>query len=313
MRVHDPLIRPRMIAAMVCASFLFIYGCELATPSLRNMAPDYGFPTQDGFAGELNGGVSDGEGMGGNGPEGEEGNDWPEMNGYWRVEHFTTLRSELPVIMEEVETQVRATLIMEVTQDLDQLWFHHQICDVNMTNTPAYNQTIIPDSFVNALPLKTRRAQLLKVPDTEPSAYRLNVPVWHDLRSVILSDPSQDALPIRKDDPRVYDQDQDGIPGLTARLVGFPEGEVSLIQNSWDQWLGTVVLGESNLEKNRVASVEGEIVWDQSQAIIEASNDVLLIEVRRWVAEDPELHYFEMQRIDQLQCPPRRDQPRPSQ
>ena len=38
---------------------------------------------------------------------GEQAQDveWPSLNGLWQIEHVTTMYSELPVIMEEVETK----------------------------------------------------------------------------------------------------------------------------------------------------------------------------------------------------------------
>ena len=66
-----------------------------------------------------------------------------------------------------------------------------------------------------------------------------------------------------------------------------------------------------NEERTPINEINGSITWQEEQQIIEASNEVLLIEVRRWVPEEPELHYFEMKRINDFICPPRREAARP--
>ena len=290
----------------ICFSSMF--ACELKAPTRRAIAPDYGLPSlRFEEAGEAAGKEVAEE-------AGEEANyetEWPNLKGLWQIEHVTTMRSELPVIMEEVETKIQATMLAELTQDQNELWLHHKICDVHMSNTPAYNQTIIPDLFIESLPIKTRKAHLSKLESLnsmEVDKFELIVDYWHDLRSISLDNPQQNPLPSDASDPRIFDQDQDGKPGLTANLIGFPEGSVSLIQKSSDEWRAQISTIENQSSINEIS---GSITWQEEQQIIEASNDVLLIEVRRWVPEESELHYFEMKRIDDFVCPPRREIARP--
>lgn len=308
-----------------------LVACEVEAPPLATQSLDYGLPILAGDsigAGERGAGErmsgEGGSGEGGSGDDGGEeaiggdevGEEWPDMRGNWRIEHFTTLRSELPVLLEEIETQVQATILAEVTQEGAELWLHHQICDVTMTNTPSYNQTILPDLFISSLPLKTRRARLIKERIDSGDRYELLAPLWYDLRSVELDDPSVDPLPSVSSDPRVFDQDRDGLAGLSAKLVGFPDGEVGLIQKSWDEWRGSIELDPERESALYAQSVGGAVSWGQEQQIIETTNEVLLIDVRRWIPEEtspPTLHYFEMERIETLSCPPRRPAPRPSQ
>ena len=300
------LIKPNFVFAICFSSML---ACELEEPNRRTVAPDYGLPNtvlsrEAGEEASEEAGEEAGE-------EANNGIEWPNLKGLWQIEHVTTMRSELPVIMEEVETKIQATMLAELTQDQSELWLHHKICDVHMSNTPAYNQTIIPDLFIESLPIKTRKAHLSKLRgpnNMEMGRFELIVDYWHDLRSISLDDPYQDLLPSDASDPRIFDQDQDGKPGLTANLIGFPEGSVSLIQKSSDEWRALISIADSQSSINEIS---GLITWQEEQQIIEASNDVLLIEVRRWVPEESELHYFEMKRIDDFVCPPRREIARP--
>ena len=305
---------------LFCGSVSLCVACELAPPPLNDLAHDYGLSRHAEATGDVAGEVTNevagevaGEVTGGAGSI-----SWPNMRGIWQIEHLTTLRSELPVILEEVETKIEATMIAEVTQEGSQLWLHHRICDVTMSNTPAYNQTILPDSFIDALPLKTRRARLIRAElENREVEYHFEALLWHDLRGVRLVDPQSDSLPRDATDPRIYDQDLDGAPGLSASLVGFPSGEVSLIQNSFDEWHGQLTIDYSSPNAPYVNTVKGVIDWGEEQRIIEASEEVLLIEVRRWIpaetTPEPSLHVFSMERVTERGCPERREPPRPSQ
>ncbi len=289
----------------------FFTACELDQPPLLALAPDYGLPefTDEQSGEQASGQIAEPAGEAA-GEQSTDTQEWPTLNGLWQIEHVTTMRSELPVIMEEVETKIQATILAEVTQDKQSLWLHHKICDVHMNNTPAYNQTIIPDSFIEALPMKTRRGHLNKLDDGSETQtqFELVVEHWYDLRSISLDNPEQDTLPSEANDPRIFDQDHDGLPGLSAQLIGFPEGSVSLIQKSSDEWRARLTVNDPQTTINEVS---GSITWQEEQKIIQASNDVLLIEVRRWIPEDSELHYFEMKRVDDFICPPRKEAARP--
>lgn len=232
---------------------------------------------------------------------------WPRMGGVWRVDQNTVLRAELPVLGQEVETLIQVVLLVEIRQSADELWLYQKTCDVRMENTPALNQTLLPDAFISSLPRLDRRAQLTLSPSGD---FKLTAPRFYEQRGVTLAAPESDSLPTDSLDPRVFDQDEDGKPGLTAQLIGFPEGDVNLIQVSWDEWSGTLLFNQDDLQ---VTSVIGTLKWDQRQMIIEASNPVLKIDVPRWIPEDTDLHRFEMRPVESFQCPPRRESPRPEQ
>ena len=280
-------------------------GCTPPDPPLKAFAPDYGFP-DDFDEGLPTAPRSGGESSGGIGAPDLDAPDeaWPIIRGYWLVDHRTTLRSELPVLLEEVETTIDAILLAEISQEGGALWIHYEMCDVRMENTPAYNHTLLPDRFLTALPYRTRRGRLESVPE----GWRLTVPKQYELRGVAMESPSTDPFPADESDLRIYDQDRDGSPGLTAQLVGFPEGEVNLIQRSWDEWSGAITLNDQG---RVVSEVSGDLQWGDEQKIIRATNEVLLVEVKRWIPDDPSLHQFTMRRVDQLVCPPRREPPTP--
>ena len=276
-------------------------GCTPVAPELNSMPRDYGFPstTEDQISTTLDA-SSDDQGT----LTSQDPTTWPDLEGWWIVDQKLLIKSELPVIFEEVDTLLEAVLLLEVKQSDDELWLHYRICDVRLENTPAFNQTLISDGFINALERISRPAQLER---DSSGDFVLIVPKMYELRGVWLTDPENELLPDHPDDPRVYDQDEDGRPGLSARLVGFPEGEVNLIQRMWDIWQSQPF----GITPESVAPITGQINWHQEQIILNATNRVLEVDVRRWIPTDSNLHHFEMRRIELPQCPPRRENPSP--
>ena len=132
--------------------------------------------------------------------------DWPLVGGYWRIDHRTVLRSELPVLLEVVDTVIDAILIADVRQEDEQLWLHYRVCDVRMENSPAFNHTILPDLFLTSLPDRARPAVLQQ----SETGWRLKVPRQYELRGMVMERPAEDPLPTVAEDLRVFDQDRDG-------------------------------------------------------------------------------------------------------
>ena len=217
---------------------------------------------------------------------------WPDLGGYWLMDHITYLHTQLPVIEEEVETQIHARFLVEIRQNDNQLHLYETLCDVFMTSTPDYNQTRLSDEFINASALQHRQIQLIKQDDLIFSESDEVV----SLRGVYLDDPKEEALPSDRSDVRVVDGDGDGYPGLTANLVGFPEGNVYLVQRTIDRLKGQVI---------NTDQLAGEIIWTDEQKFLGASNEVLLIEVQRWVPQEPNKHSFNLSRVDYSRCPAR--------
>ena len=229
-------------------------------------------------------------------PQGDEiesnSTQWPILSGYWLMDHITYTHSELPVIEQEVETQIHARFLVEIRQDQEDLHFYETLCDVFMTSVPDYNQTRLSDEFVNASPLQHRQVKLRKQNDQ----FLMRSDDVVSLRGVYLNDPQNEPLPTDKIDVRVIDGDGDGFPGLTANLIGFPEGDVYLIQRTIDRLEGEVI-DEGNLS--------GEIIWTDEQTFLGASNEVLLIDVRRWVPQEANKHTFNLSRTSSSRCPSR--------
>jgi len=92
-----------------------------------------------------------------------------------------------------------------------------------------------------------------------------------EIRGCTLDDPATDELPKEASDPRVYDQDKDGKPGVTVDMIGdIPmmfqgEGYIAITQRMSNSYSGSTTGGE----------IKGSVAWSDEQYILEYSHDIL--------------------------------------
>jgi hypothetical protein len=92
-----------------------------------------------------------------------------------------------------------------------------------------------------------------------------------------LADPDKDALPQSADDPRVWDQDGDGKPGVTTLISGLVSGEVYAVRR--ERYALTLELGADG-------HLAGPLADASEQVTIGASSDLLEQPVQ--IAPDPD-------------------------
>ena len=83
---------------------------------------------------------------------------------------------------------------------------------------------------------------------------------------VRLEDPVNDPLPTDRNDPRIWDQDEDGQPGVTVRVTGFAAGDLYIIQKQVSSLSGVL---------NADGNLEGNVVDDSEQVTIGSTNPLL--------------------------------------
>ena len=118
-------------------------------------------------------------------------------------------------------------------------------------------KTTIPQAFVDSIPAFDRA--LIMEGDTLKFAQVVQVQGAH------LKDSNNDTLPTEADDPRVFDQDQDGQPGLTVLVSGLLEGNIQVIQR-----LTTRLSGEIDGDQ-----MEGILTWKTEEPVLDGSSPIL--------------------------------------
>jgi hypothetical protein len=77
---------------------------------------------------------------------------------------------------------------------------------------------------------------------------------------------SNDPLPSDPDDPRVFDQDGDGNPGVTIRVEGIVSGDMYIVQRSWTRLEGAL-LGDG--------SFGGRLFFGNAQVVLDSTSPFL--------------------------------------
>ncbi len=136
----------------------------------------------------------------------------PDLRGHWRMDLRVVSHADIPVLgtATVLSHSIFKVLIDGTAQTQVQ---HTEPCYLKAYPERAIARTIIPRTFVDALPNKT--FPLTLEPDAE--GWRLQADMLPQYIGYT-PDGADDGVPLEPDDPRVEDTDDDGRPGATIRL-----------------------------------------------------------------------------------------------
>ncbi len=158
------------------------------------------------------------------------------------------------------------SLVQRVTveQTGDALRIAATYCAATFDNGSALTTTINP-TFVRSLPAVASQGSLdpFALPVTFAQSWTT------ELHGVRLEHPETDPLPTDPNDPRVFDQDGDGKPGITvhACALGVITGDVYVIERLRTRIEGQVASSDR---------IEGQVEGTVEQVILGASNALFL-------------------------------------
>ncbi len=186
-----------------------------------------------------------------------------DLTGTWAVMQVTSDIVVYPFVGQRTRT---TTLILHVDmrQSGSNVTVAETHCIVDTDAGTTMVSTEIPEAFLRSLGVVERVATLEATTD----GWRFIEPWPTEVHGARLADPVNDPLPPTADDPRVFDQDGDGNPGITVRvsILGLISGEVYAVQRLWKLLEGTVVTPDL---------IRGLITWTNEQVTIGASNPFL--------------------------------------
>ena len=190
-----------------------------------------------------------------------------DPEGTWELELNIVTDATVPILGNSPVLSHRTNLA--TVKKLDGRWVqHHTTCDVTAITERAIATPVIPDSFVEALPDKTyvlhleeKEGQLHYAADlqVEVSGYDENQPT---------------PIPIDAADPRVFDHDEDGNPGVTVGLKAPLFGEVDVYMTQLAHtWLRGVVETADTIEGYAdVQTLEQEIIGASNVLFVRKTN-----------------------------------------
>jgi len=172
----------------------------------------------------------------------------------------TTAIQMLPIIGKQTSSTISLALV-EIARDGQGLKVTERGCRARIEGGSMLAMTTIPDAIPRSVPagdspfrLWERNGQLL----------------WRRPENVIpvgvkLANPATDVLPTMASDPRVWDQDKDGQPGVTVKVSGFASGDIYVVQRQRSHQSGQVT----------GTTIAGHVVDASDQSVIGASNPTL--------------------------------------
>ncbi len=186
-----------------------------------------------------------------------------DLSGAWACRKILSDTVTFPLVGE---LERASTLIQRVTIEQTglALVLSSAYCSVGFDNGTVLT-TRVDQTFTRLLPPVVTAAAL----DDSTSPARFCQSWSVELHGVRLACPETDALPTDARDPRVFDQDGDGKPGITVRVAAFGvlTGDVYVVQRFRTRLVGAVV------SEHRI---EGHVEGVVEQVILGATDAVFL-------------------------------------
>ncbi len=204
----------------------------------------------------------------------------PNISGTWAKVMETTSLSKIPV-MGEVESTSRLYSLVRVEQSGDAVTLRNEACWVRIDGPTDKFRTIVPQAMVDVIGPKKRKATF--------DGRRLQARRTVDVLGARLDQPWSDPLPTEVDAETVLDQDGDGHPGVTVRIVGVVDGEIRVVQRTWNSFDGTLAPSGDR--------IRGRVDWKAQQEVLDATSRFLTSSPRSRPHPDPDKSTFDMVRV----------------
>lgn len=174
--------------------------------------------------------------------------------------------SESSALGITTRSKVERLLLVRASSDGDRLVTTEEHCEVNTVSSSAA-KIDFPESLKRALPV---RHQTFTLRD-EAGQLRLSAPTSVEVLGARLADAAGDTLPQSPSDPRVFDLDTDGQPGVTIQVSGRLvlvniDARIYVTQRTLTQESGTL---------RDPQTIAGPIRWSMEQYTLGSDNGLL--------------------------------------
>ncbi len=270
-----------MMKKLVLLAF-FVIGCgssqEKADPVWNNQNNQ----NDAGSDADAQGDVPD---AGGDVPDADvpEPEDVPELAGTWANVQVNGSLLNVPMVGVK-NNRIVSLVLVQMTQEGSTLTVRETVCDIKNETDTTLVTTIMPQAFIDSMPVEEKQTRLVWT----GAAWAYEQPQHWALQGVHLDDIVNDPLPTDPADPRVFDQDLDGHPGLTVRVTGLINGDIYVIQRGWNAMLSR----EFALDR-----IYGHMTWGNEQVVLGATNSILEQPIESTVDPDPAKSWFEFVRV----------------
>ncbi len=219
---------------------------------------------------------------------------YEDLSGLWTMRFSIAYTSVYP-IFGKVQMVMSGVARLQAEHDGNDFTFTEQICSFDMDVVEDKDfQVIFPDVAIQSFPVNPRHASISAL---EKGGEFLTTPPALDLYGVDASmydDPRYDPLPTDAEAPEVVDFENDGKPGLTARINGAVQGEVYVVMRFWRVLDGALVCP---------GKMEGATRSEVEMVTLDADPWVLDVQLDLQYMDNPDLHRFEGVKLSEdLSC-----------
>lgn len=210
----------------------------------------------------------------------------PDISGVWAHLQVTSSITNAPVL-GTINLKTITTIRLEVIQKDTDLLITFEPCAIESESSSPFFSVTFPEAFIRYMGIDIKPARL----ESQENSWQLFQPRYTIVRGVRLQDPEKDPLPADPNDPKIFDQDKDGKPGMTIRVnvLGFIEGEIYIIQRDWNSLRSTIL---------NTMIIDGLIEWGSEQVVIGASNPLLAGQSENIPDPKPENSFFRTTRVE---------------
>ncbi|MDD5220504.1 MAG: hypothetical protein PHV11_08055 [Candidatus Bipolaricaulis sp.] len=218
--------------------------------------------------------------------DGDEAAHGLNLTGRWAFLQVTSQIGAVPMVGERTRTTASFALV-DIAQDALAASGVETACFTKIDYGTSLVAMEIPEAFV----LSMRAAEWTATLESSEVGARFERPWATSVNGAQLVDPENDPLPTEADDPRVVDQDGDGKPGLTVRIVvmGLIGGEVYVVQRDRSRLVGVVSSPDA---------IDGLVEWTSEQSVLGASSPIFLGGAAARPDPVPEHSFFRARRVD---------------
>lgn len=156
-----------------------------------------------------------------------------ELSGRYVLTQRSVVVADIP-ILPDLSTETWSVGLLDLVHGSERLRGRGKLCSIEMRTSSSLVRTELPPAFQRLLSDLQLDARLRQ--------HEGNLLLEESPRVLVLGatlgDPERDPLPKDAGDPRVFDQDGDGHPGVTVRVRGIVNGEVYVVQRGRAGLLG---------------------------------------------------------------------------
>lgn len=204
--------------------------------------------------------------------------------GTWAQLVSTTAVSRVPVV-GVVTTRTRVYSLATLEEDEQGLRMTTTNCWVRMDGDIDEVRPIVPSAMVEAMGPKTRRGRW----SSDAGTITVRFPAAVDVLGARLAHPRRDPLPTDIHAPTVFDEDGDGFPGVTVRMIGLIDGDLRVVQRTVNA-LDGVMTADAD-------TITGRVTWRSEQNVLEATSAFLRASPSSRPHPDPDRSRFVMKRV----------------